>query len=228
MKKYNDPTSPQRGAVCFTFDDYHGENWLKALPLLKKYDAHVTFFIVGEITPEKLSVMKQLRAAGHSVGLHSLLHGDANGPDGVEAYFEKQVKPQLDICNANNFPIRCFAYPNNRHDDVTDLFFFQYFDYPRAGAGKTKPVPVYPIDSLPEKLVLGGSGIGTYYNSEVSLLKEKLAHAAETDTLLVFFSHDIAPGAEHIHMPLEWLEELLQYARSINLRIVGAEDLATI
>ena len=28
----------QRGAVCFTFDDYHGESWLKADPLFKKYD----------------------------------------------------------------------------------------------------------------------------------------------------------------------------------------------
>ena len=35
MKKYNDPTSPQRGAVCFTFDDYHGE-YEHALYLLVK------------------------------------------------------------------------------------------------------------------------------------------------------------------------------------------------
>ena len=32
--------SPPRGAVCFTFDDYYGENWLKADPLFKKYGAH--------------------------------------------------------------------------------------------------------------------------------------------------------------------------------------------
>ena len=67
----------QRGAVCFTFDDYHGESWLKAAPLFKKYDAHATFFIVGEITPEKAEVMKKLRDAGHTVGLHTLHHRDA-------------------------------------------------------------------------------------------------------------------------------------------------------
>lgn len=27
-----------RGAVCFTFDDYHGGNWLNALPLFRKYN----------------------------------------------------------------------------------------------------------------------------------------------------------------------------------------------
>ena len=46
--------SPARGAVCFTFDDYHGENWLKADPLFKKYGAHATFLSLKKSRPKKL------------------------------------------------------------------------------------------------------------------------------------------------------------------------------
>ena len=48
-----------RGALCLTFDDYAGANWLKADSLFKKYNARVTFFIVGKITPEKIETMKK-------------------------------------------------------------------------------------------------------------------------------------------------------------------------
>ena len=67
----------KRGVVCFTFDDFHGENWLKADSLFQKYDARATFFIVGEITSEKLEVMRKLKTSGHTIGLHSIHHGDA-------------------------------------------------------------------------------------------------------------------------------------------------------
>ena len=66
--------STQKGTVCFTFDDYHGENWLKADSLFRKYDAHVTFFIMGDISPERAEVMKKLKASGHTIGLHSVHH----------------------------------------------------------------------------------------------------------------------------------------------------------
>ena len=90
-----------KGAVCFTFDDYHGKNWLKADALFKKYNAHATFFVVGTITPEKLEVMKKLQAAGHSVGLHGVNHRDASrfiARYGEKWYWENEVRPQLDVC----------------------------------------------------------------------------------------------------------------------------------
>ena len=110
-----------RGAVCFTFDDYHGENWLKAVPLFRKYEAHATFFIVGEITQEKADVMKKLQEAGHTAGLHSLHHCDAVPfihERSEEEYFRTEIKPQLDSCARYGLSIRSFAYPNNRRDEI--------------------------------------------------------------------------------------------------------------
>ena len=219
-----------RGAVCFTFDDYHGAEWLEAAPLFRKYGAHATFFVVGEITPEKAGVMKKLQAAGHTVGLHSLHHCDAVPfihEHSAEEYLRTEIMPQLDACARYGLTIRSFAYPNNRRDEAADRMLFPYFDHLRAGRGPEKKTLYYPLATLPEKCPLGGTGIGSYYNSELAVLKEEIAHAAETDSVLVFFSHNIGPAGRigRIDMPAEWLEELLAYARSLNVRLVGFEEL---
>jgi len=222
--------SEPRGALCFTFDDYHGESWLKALPLFRKYDAHVTFFVVGEITPEKAEVMKKLQDAGHTVGLHSLHHRDALPfihERSQEEYLRTEIQPQLEVCARHGIRIRSFAYPNNRRDEESDRMLFPYFDHLRAGRGPAKKTLYYPLSSLPEKCYLGGTGIGTFYSSDLAVLKDEITHAAETDSVLVYFSHNIGPAGsiKKIDMPVEWLEELLAHAKQKSIRIVGFEEL---
>ena len=220
----------QRGAVCFTFDDYHGENWLKALPLFQKYDAHATFFIVGEITDEKAQVMKKLRDAGHTLGLHTLHHRDAIPfihEQGEAKYIAEEIRPQLDACRKYGLEIRSFAYPNNRRDDDSDKMLLPCFDHLRAGRGPAGKTLYYPLKTLPEKCYLGGTGIGTYYNSDLTVLKEELTHAAETDSILVYFSHNIGPADQvsRFATRIDWLEELLAHAQKLHLRMVGFDEL---
>lgn len=217
-----------RGAVCFTFDDYSGANWLKADKIFKKYNAHVTFFVSGAITPEKAAVMKQLQDAGHSVGLHSIRHRNAVPLPAnwtVALYFEKEIAPQLEVCRKYGLDIRGFAYPNNRRSDETDAELFKHFDYLRAGKGKEREALFYTQNDLKDKMVLGGAGIGKYYKSDVNNLKKLLHHAAETGTLVVFFSHNIYPKATGVSMPSEMLEELLKTASSLKMKIVGINEL---
>ena len=218
----------RRGAVCFTFDDYFGDNWLKADAIFKKYDAHATFLIVREITAEKAQIMKKLQAAGHTVGLHTATHRNAAplSPNwSMERYIADQVLPQLEACKKFGIKVRSFAYPNNRRTAESDQALFKYFDYLRAGWGKSKQ-PIYtPLAELSDKMVLGGGGIGEYYKTDPENLKKLLDEAHKKDALIVFFSHNIAPGAKKVHMPSELLEELLEYAAKIGMNIVGFEEL---
>ena len=218
--------APKKGAVCFTFDDYHGKNWLKADALFKKYNAYATFLVSGAITPEKVEVMKKLQTAGHSIGLHGVHHRDAAkfiAKYGEKWYWENEVRPQLEVCQKNGLVIRSFAYPNNRRDDRSDKLMFQHFDYLRAGYGPAKKIIYY--QEIKEKMVLGGGGIGVYYKSDLNELKSRLAHAAKTGTVVVFFSHNIAPNAKHVHMPIDMLEALLAYAAELKLPIIGFNQL---
>ena len=75
--------------------------WSFADTLFKKYDAHVTFFVVREITGEKAEVMKKLQDAGHTLGLHSQHHSKAVSfiqEHGERKYIEEEIKPQLEVC----------------------------------------------------------------------------------------------------------------------------------
>ena len=220
----------EKGAVCFTFDDYAGTNWLKADALFKKYKAHVTFFVSGVITPEKAAVMKKLQAAGHSIGLHTLRHRNAfplPAQWSMTDYFEKEVKPQLELCRKAGLDVQGFAYPNNRRNETVDRELFKYFNYLRAGKGKAKAL-FYGAKDVKEKMVLGGGGIGPYYKSNAGELKKILAEAAEKKALVVFFSHDIYPKARSVHMPEELLEELLSAARELDMKIIGINEIPSL
>ena len=213
------------GVVCFTFDDFGGDNWVKADEIFKKYNAHATFLVSGNLTEKHIEVMKKLQAAGHTVGLHSVSHANAVPDFEPQTYFEQQIKPQLDVCRKNNIEVHAFAYPNNRHSEEFDEFMFQHFDYLRAGTGPERKVIFTPQKEIHKKMVLKGTGIGEYYKSDVNELKKLLEKAADTNSLIVFFSHDIYPGAPRVHMPAEYLTALLDHASKLNMRIIGAKEL---
>ena len=213
------------GTVCFTFDDYGGENWLKADAIFRKFGAHVTFFVSGGITPDRLAVMRELEARGHSVGLHTAHHRDAvpRPPEmTLEQYFAEEIRPQLDVCRAAGLRMRGFAYPNNRHDDDTDRMLFRHFDFLRCGKSGT------PAEPPPGKILLRGTGIGEYYHSEAAALCGMLEDAARANLRIDFFSHDIAPGAKGVSMPTELLTVLLEKAHALGMAIVSAETLLAV
>ena len=218
----------QNGAVCFTFDDFGGEGWLKSDAIFKKYNAHATFFIVGNIDSERIEVMKKLQAAGHTVGLHTVGHANAYPLEGmtIEEYFNQQVKPQLDVCRANGIEVKAFAYPNNRRSEASDAFLYRYFDYLRAGYGTPDKSVVYiPVGETGPKMVLRGGGIGDYYKSNLENLTAILDKAAADNMFIVFFSHRIMPGASGIDMPTELLDALLKHASKRKMKIIGAEEI---
>ena len=222
--------SPARGAVCFTFDDYHGENWLKADPLFKKYGAHATFFVVEKITPEKAEVMKKLQAAGHSIGLHSLRHKRAVPfiHESSEAeYIAQEIKPQIKACRKYGIEVHSFAYPFSQRDQASDRMLFRFFDHLRSGRSSGQKTMYYPLKNMPQKCCFDGTGIGRKYKSELSVMKAELTRASETDSVLVYYSHNIGPAdkiGSH-DMRTDWLEELLAHAKKLNMRIIGFDEL---
>lgn len=225
----------QHGIVCFTFDDRNFQGWHDAIPLFEKYNAHATFFVHGPIDDTALSTMRELRAHGHTVGLHSLTH--ANAPEfiaehGAEEYLKQEIFPQVDVCNANDFPVQYFGYPNNRRTEETDQLLSPYFNRFRAGLGGLKEVylpdhePIYrTLASLSDDRVMNGVGIGEYYNTDPEQIVNVIRRAAAENKQVTFFSHNIAPGAPHVHMPTEFLELFLAETEVYDIKAVGFEEL---
>ena len=236
-----------KGTLCLTFDDANWPRWEAALPLFAKYGAHASFFPNGKLDDAALASLRKIADAGHTVGPHTLGHADAPAffaKHGAEKYWELQVKPQMDAFAKVGIHPKSMAYPNNRRTDETDAFLktkgFRRF---RAGYPGVRPydpkhlkkAELRPLAEIDEVFLPGGEaastawmrgvGIGEAYNTEIGDILAALDRAADRDETIVFFSHNIAPGAKSINMKTEWLERILAHASALGMRIAGFDEL---
>lgn len=76
--------------TCYlTFDDGPSENTLEILKILDRYHVKATFFVIGS---DHLSYVKQMKNAGHTVGLHSYSHNYSKIYASQKAYFDDLQK----------------------------------------------------------------------------------------------------------------------------------------
>ena len=218
------------GIVCLTFDDCDVKGWTEAIPLFEKYGAHALFSFSGVITEEVIGCMKALSAAGHSLGLHSVHH--ANAPEymaehGVQAYYDHEVAPQLDVCLTAGIKPGSFAFPNNRFNDVALELLSPYFHHFRAGCSTlgNDAMFVKIKDLTPECRVMRGGGLGEYYHTKPEDVLAVIDCAADRDECVTFFSHGISAGAKGVNMPLELLTILLEHANKRGCQMIGFDEL---
>ena len=75
------------GKVCYlTFDDGPSANTLKILDILAQYNVKATFFVVNN-AQTKIQYVKQIHAAGHTIGLHSSSHVYSQIYKNTDSYF---------------------------------------------------------------------------------------------------------------------------------------------
>lgn len=66
--------------LSLTFDDGPDpENTPKVLALLEKYQAHGTFFVVGQAAAAHPDLVRRIAAEGHAIGIHSWDHRTFSG-----------------------------------------------------------------------------------------------------------------------------------------------------
>ena len=217
------------GRLCLTFDDRNFDNWLKVLPLWRKYDARGTFFVSGAMDAIAVNVMQSLQNDGHTVGLHALHH--AKYPKKPDSYIEEEILPQLDVCRKNGINIRAFAYPYSLRDEESDRKLFEIFDFLRGGSWQIMEKEQRPVDNdrlflseIAEKqLFFGMSASG---NFDFHTLSQTFFRAAERDETIVFYAHDItAKVAPSHHISVGQLEVLLKLARALDMDICGMNEL---
>ena len=64
------------GPVYLTFDDGPGYYTEQILDILKRYNVHATFYVVGRNVPGNASTMQRIHREGHTIGNHSYNHAD--------------------------------------------------------------------------------------------------------------------------------------------------------
>ena len=228
-----------KGVLCLTFDDTHYDNWVAALPIFERYGAHAAFFPCGRLTTNEMAKIRRLCAAGHAVGYHSLTHRDVPArlkAVGSTMYIRDEIDPAREKFREAGLPLRHFAYPNNRHDERSDCELSRRFTRFRAGAGTfryntngTSIVSLdkafFPVADLPKRRVLGGTGVGPHYRTDVDDLCRGIRRAAERDEVLVLYSHDIGAEPKGVGLSREWLERLLRTAAENGVAVRSFDEL---
>ena len=237
-------TEGGRGVLLLTFDDPNYDRWVEAMPLFAKYGAHATFFPCKALDDHALGQLAKLKAAGHTVGVHTEHHRDAPPAFrkiGGDLYVKSEVQPQIDAYAKIGHRPLSMAYPNNARTEETDAAISERAGIRRFRAGhvvKHDPQHIYPkpdlvntdevflpASELPRCRVLKGIGIGESYRTDIDEILACLRRAAARDEALVTYSHDIRPDAKTINMKTEWLERILATAHELGMRIIGFDEI---
>ncbi len=222
------------GKLCLTFDDRFFDSWIKADEVFKKYDAHVTFFVYGKIDQEAVSALKQLQNAGHTIGLHALTHAKMvkyTEKNGLTAYTKNEIMPQLEVCRQNGIRIRAFAYPYSQRSVDTDKELFKTFDFLRTNCNLVKS-PDEPLKKANGCFVKSVQKKQLFYgfpasgNFDIEEVKAAISRAAEENSVLVFYAHNITGNLNKSHhIAYSQLIQILEYAKSLKMTICGMNEL---
>jgi len=63
-----------RKRIAIGFDDGPGEDTLRVLRVLRRFDSHATFFEIGQEVPGRAWIMRTVLRQGNEIGNHSLQH----------------------------------------------------------------------------------------------------------------------------------------------------------
>lgn len=227
------------GRLFLTFDDRNFDGWRKAMPLFRKYGAHATFFIHGDMDAAALATFRMLKDQGHSLGLHGLRHRRVVGAldkMGEEKYVAEELLPQIRKTKAAGLDIRNFGYPCSERDERTDALLLRHFDRLRTGefwkltrAGKIEDAKelFIPADKLPGQKLFWGASIGSCRPTVTGEVAKVVRRIAETGESALLYSHNIRTDGVHhdndIQVPE--LEFILSLARELGVPVCGMDEI---
>lgn len=128
--------------VYLTFDDGPSERTPELLEVLERYDVKATFFVVNKGTEEAEQWMRDIVAAGHTLGIHTYSHDYNKIYASVEDYLEDFNAMYQVILEATGVAPQVFRFPGgsvNAYNGATyrDIISemvrrgFVYFDWNR-------------------------------------------------------------------------------------------------
>ena len=95
LSKKESSIDPDKPMVALTFDDGPGPRTKELLDALQKYNAHATFFMLGQKVPSYADQVKRMKELGCELGNHSYDHADLSKMD------EEGVQSEISKTNEN-------------------------------------------------------------------------------------------------------------------------------
>lgn len=115
--------------VYLTFDDGPGKYTEDILAILERYDVKATFFVVGKEGEEAEAAMRDIVAAGHTLGLHSYSHKYNEIYKSVEAFAEDFTHLQDYVREVTGVESKFYRFPGGSSNTVSDLGMGRFAEY---------------------------------------------------------------------------------------------------
>ena len=107
--------------VALSFDDGYKNNHSVVLPLLKKYDAKGSFFVINKDIGDELHMneqeIKELIAAGMELGSHTYSHNPLAAIDEKYLVWETDTSRYWLKKKFDGYIVRTLAYPNGSYNE---------------------------------------------------------------------------------------------------------------
>lgn len=110
---------PNEKVIYLTFDDGPGERTLELLDILEKYDAKVTFFVVGT---GHLEYLDEIAEAGHAIGLHANAHNYSYIYDNTDVFFKDLYKLQDKVFDRTGVTTWLHRFPGGSSNTVSKKY----------------------------------------------------------------------------------------------------------
>lgn len=107
------------GVVYLTFDDGPSFNTIKILDLLKKYNCHATFFIVGQNIPGNEDILKRMVDEGHTLAVHTYTHDYAGIYKSEAAFWEDNLKTRDLIKKVTGVEAKFMRFPGGASNTIS-------------------------------------------------------------------------------------------------------------
>lgn len=139
--------------VCYlTFDDGPSARTPEVLRILEQYNVKATFFVVGKDTEQSKQWMRDIAAAGHTIGVHSFTHDYRSIYDSVEAWLDDFAQEYALIEEATGAAPQIFRFPGGSINAYNGHIYqeiaaemtrrgFVYFDWNRANGDAVRTSP---------------------------------------------------------------------------------------
>jgi len=213
---------PQKdgAGILLSFDDDFFDTWERSFDLFDRYNAHVTFFVLGTYTSFSDRAMKR----GHDVGYHSLSH--SNLKFSRQTFYAETISPAKNFRNAG-VPLVSFAYPFGFYEPWMNEELLKTY---RILRGFNTSFQVYgKADIVQNGFVFSRSVDNVlfrqdeYFTAEIDMMLRTLKFIGR-GLILPLTSHTISDTADWGIKPHR-LEYILQTAHDLQLHFYRYRDI---
>ena len=230
------PPGSSHAGIALTFDDNAVTNWYGIQDLLKKYNAHATFYVssFGGRSEDEINMLKTMKENGHEIAFHGAHHTDVNeylSDHSIEEYLNYEIIPGIDLMkNAGLDPVD-FAYPyGSENDDVTavlETYFIHIRGTAYHGSGKLKDVDSVFYQYGSNEAHIYGIGIDdiTYGNS-LDDIYEGILRAKNEEKILIFYAHTpVVSNPQSYQISHDRLEKILINASENDMKFYKISEI---